>query len=95
MDKQQLLATLETLHSELTGSKKIDATQLDDETRKQLQTITADIQQLLGQSETVSRAEVEPVTASIQDMILQFETEHPSLTAALNRIASGLSNLGI
>lgn len=95
MDKQQLLATLETLHTELAGAEKIEAKQLDDETRKQLQTITADIQQLLGQSEAVSRAELEPVTASIQDMILQFETEHPSLTSALNRIASGLSNLGI
>ncbi len=95
MNKQQLLTTLETLHAELAGAEKIDAKQIDDKTRKQLQTVTADIQQLLDQSEAVSRAEVEPVAASIHDLVLQFETEHPSLTSTLNRIASGLSNLGI
>ena len=84
MDKQHLLTTLETLHAEL-----ISAEQVDDETQKQLQAVTDDIQRLLGKGNAISREEMEPVNASIRDLLLKFETEHPSLTSVLNRIASG------
>ena len=90
MDKQQLLSALESLHAELA-----DADQIDTETRERLETVTGDVQRLLGQDAEPSREEVEPLSDSLQDMVLRFEADHPSLTSLLNRIASGLSNLGI
>lgn len=85
-----MLTTLETLHAELAGAEEVDA-----ETRERLRVVTDDIQRLLGQDAELSREEVEPLSASIHDLVLRFETDYPSLTSVLNRVASGLSNLGI
>jgi len=90
MDKQQILSILENLQNELSGVQHVDT-----DKQQKLQTIAADIQQLLTQDGDLSSAEIDPVHASIQDLLLHFESEHPSLTAALNQVAAGLSNLGI
>ena len=90
MDKQQILSVLEKLQTELSSVQEVDV-----DKQQKLQTIATDIQQLLTQEEDPSSEQVDPVHASIQDLLLQFESEHPSLTAALNQVAAGLSNLGI
>ncbi|MEO2046765.1 MAG: DUF4404 family protein [Pirellulales bacterium] len=90
MDKQQILSVLEKLQTELSSVQEVD-----DDKQQKLQSIAKDIQQLLTQEEDLSSAQVDPVHASIQYLLLQFESEHPSLTAALNQVAAGLSNLGI
>jgi hypothetical protein len=90
MDKQQILSVLEKLQTELSSVQEVDV-----DKQQKLQTIATDIQQLLTQEEDPSSAQVDPVHARIQDLLLQFESEHPSLTAALNQVAAGLSNLGI
>jgi predicted component of type VI protein secretion system len=90
MDKQQILSVLEKLQTELSSVQEVD-----DDKQQKLQSIATDIQQLLTQEENPSSEQVDPVNASIQDLLLQFESEHPSLTAALNQVAAGLSNLGI
>lgn len=90
MDKQQILSVLAKLQTELSSIQEVDV-----DKQQKLQTIATDIQQLLTQEGDPSRAEIDPVHASIQDLLLQFESEHPSLTAALNQVAAGLSNLGI
>ena len=90
MDKQQILSVLEKLQTELSSVQEVDV-----DKQQKLQTIATDIQQLLTQEEDPSSEQVDPVRASIQDLLLQFESEHPSLTAALNQVAAGLSNLGI
>lgn len=90
MDKQQILSVLEKLQTELSSVQEVDV-----DKQQKLQTIATDIQQLLTQEEDPSSAQVDPVHERIQDLLLQFESEHPSLTAALNQVAAGLSNLGI
>ncbi len=90
MDKQQILSALEKLQTELAGIQEVG-----EERQQQLQTISANIQALLTQEEDVSSEQIDPVHASIQKLLLQFESEHPSLTSALNQVAAGLSNLGI
>jgi two-component sensor histidine kinase len=90
MDKQQILSSLEKLQTELAGIQEVGT-----DKQQKLQAIAENIQQLLTQEEDVSSAQVGPVHASIQDLLLQFESEHPSLAAALNQVAAGLSNLGI
>ena len=90
MDKQHLLATVETLHEELASSEQLDA-----DMRAQLETLAEDIQRLLEQKEEESAEHVGPLSARVQDLVLRFETEHPRLSAVLNQVADGLANLGI
>ncbi len=90
MPKKELLEKLAKVHSELA-----DADSIDDDTRQRLSKLTDEIQQLLEKDESESADETEPLREQVHDVMLQFETEHPQLTAALNRVATALSNLGI
>ena len=90
MEKQQLQETLAALHGELS-----DRERLDDETRQLLKTFADDINRFLDDSTESAPEEVEPLSEQVQDLLLKFETDHPELTAALNRVASALANLGI
>ena len=90
MEKRQLQETLAALHGELSDREK-----LDDDTRQLLKTFADDINRFLDDSTESSAEEVEPLSEQVQDLLLKFETDHPELTAALNRVASALANLGI
>ena len=90
MDKQHLQDSLAQLHGALSEQGEIDQ-----DTRDLLKTVAADIDRLLDDSSENTSEDVEPVSAQVQDLLLKFETDHPELTAALNRVASALANLGI
>ena len=90
MEKQQLQESLNALHSELS-----DRTKIDDDTRALLKALSSDIDRLLDNSTENTPDDVEPVSEQVQDLVLKFEADYPELTAALNRIASALANMGI
>ena len=90
MEKQPLQESLTALHDQLSQRD-----QIDDGTRSLLQTLAGDIDRLLDDSTENTPQDVEPVNEQVQDLVLKFETEHPELTAVLNRVASALANMGI
>ena len=90
MEKKQLQESLNALHGELS-----DRDAIDDKTRALLKTLSEDIDRLLDDSTENTREDVEPVSDQVQDLVLKFEADHPELTAALNRVASALANMGI
>ena len=90
MEKQQLQESLAALHSALSNRE-----QIDDDTKGLLSTLSNDIDRLLDDSTENSPEDVQPVTEQVDGLLLKFEAEHPDLTAALNRVASALANMGI
>lgn len=90
MEKQQLQESLAALHAALSHREVID-----DDTRSLLSVLNDDIDRLLDDSTENSVEDVEPVTEQVDNLLLKFEAEHPDLTAALNRVASALANMGI
>lgn len=90
MEKKHLQESLNALHGELSDREAID-----DKTRALLQALAKDIDRLLDDSTENTPEDFEPVSDQVQNLVLKFETEHPELTAALNRIASALANMGI
>lgn len=87
MEKQHLLNTLEKLHEELAGMERVD-----DQVRERLATLTADINNVLSDSED---AEDDSLTGRVEEAVQEFGAEHPRLAAALNQVSSALANLGI
>ena len=89
MPETQLRTTLEELHQELESAESVD-----EDARALLVEVLGDIQALLDRSDGESDRD-----ASLGDRLAEatrrFEESHPSLTAAVNRVASALSNLGI
>lgn len=90
MEKQQLRDTLAELHGKLSDQEKID-----DHTRQLLKKFADDINRLLDEDDTTAAEEVDSPSDQVQDLVLKFETDHPQLTAALNRVATALANMGI
>jgi hypothetical protein len=90
MVKSQLRESLNELHDSLRN-----AGPLDEETKRQMQTLIADLQRLVGQPGELSSSDVEPVSGNLQELLLHFETEHPQISGILGRLASSLANLGI
>ena len=90
MEKKQLQESLNALHGELS-----DRDAIDDKTRALLKTLSEDIDRLLDDSTENTREDVETVSDQVHDLVLKFEADHPELTAALNRVASALANMGI
>jgi hypothetical protein len=90
MVKNQLRETLSELHDSLANSGP-----LDEETKRLMQTLIADLQRLVGQPGDLSASDVEPVTSDLHELLLRFETEHPQISGILGRLASSLANLGI
>lgn len=90
MEEPELRKTLAALHGELG-----DRSQVDPDTRAMLKTLTEDIHRLLDSPESGTAEDVNPLTERTQDLVLKFGSEHPQLAAALNRVATALSNMGI
>jgi uncharacterized protein involved in exopolysaccharide biosynthesis len=90
MEESELRNTLAALHGELT-----DRAEVDDPTRALLKALTDDIRRLLDSERPSSTQQEEPLSAQVHDLMRKFEADHPELTAALNRIASALANMGI
>lgn len=88
MERRRLRETLEELHGELERSDSLDA-----ESRALLEEVMGDIH------EALERSGGDPDNPSLIDRLReaahQFEESHPTVTAAVGRVADALSNLGI
>lgn len=92
MNRDELLNTLKTLHTQLSGAGDIDA-----ETQKMLQTVTSDIQNLLKAGSAGQGADESGKSLSdrLRDTLIEFEARHPHVGGLLERITDGLASMGI
>ena len=90
MDKSRVLEALKTLRAELA-----DAEDLDESSRAELERVTDDIEKQVKRDEPLPGAEKESLTGRLQEALREFEAEHPTITGAVNQVASALANLGI
>jgi hypothetical protein len=89
MSREELRSTLTSLHETLNETSDVD-----DEMRQLLLSITADIQHLLVDDSAI----VEPddsLTERIADISRDFDAHHPMIGGLLQRLSDGLANLGI
>jgi hypothetical protein len=87
VEKERLKQDLQRLREEL---ERNDA--LDPAARERLEAVTRDIETLLaGKSDSEKETLVDRLRASAD----HFEESHPTLTAAVGRIADALAALGI
>jgi hypothetical protein len=93
MERQRLVDMLQQLHAELAKAEGADP-----ETLSLLQTLTGDIQRVLGKRTGGGQElteEAEPVASGLQNLLLKFEAEHPELAATIGKIADSLAAMGI
>ena len=89
MSREALRTTLASLHETLNETSDVD-----DDTRELLSSITTDIQRLLSDDGSV----VEPddsLTERIADISRDFDAHHLMIGGLLQRLSDGLANLGI
>ncbi len=84
MSKQSLHEALARLHSELQAAPR-----LDDESRRLLQEIAADLDRAGGGSGDTGHA------PRLEALAVRFEAGHPSLAARLRGIADALARVGL
>jgi len=89
MSREELRNTLASLHETLNETSDVD-----DETRALLASVTADIQRLLVDDGSVIEPDAS-LTERIADMSRDFDAHHPIIGGLLNRLSDGLANLGI
>ncbi|HOO77700.1 MAG TPA: DUF4404 family protein [bacterium] len=89
MKHEELNRRLEDLHRELAGSAE-----LDEETRKNVQTLMGDISRLMDGNARNDGGGGSPIEA-VESQIRALEVQHPKLAAALGRIVDMLSGMGI
>ncbi len=88
--KKQLREHLEQLQSELAG-----AAALDEESKKLIDSVLQDVQELLDHTESATSHEPHGLAERLRDATRQFEESHPTLSAAVGRVMDTLTNLGI
>lgn len=97
MNREELTALLQKLHTELAARPQVDAS-----TRKALQTLDTDIQRALAQSG--EQAANDPQGASdeqgdinvlAQTLEAKLETDHPVLVGTLRDLMDRLGKMGI
>jgi hypothetical protein len=86
MNDSELRSLLTQLHARLGN-----ASSLDEEDRRLLVTVLADIEQLLARSPTAPPAD----TSGIDSLAVKFEADHPALAETLRRVADTLGKAGI
>ncbi len=89
MVKKRLKATLDELRDAVAGEV------LDDQTRAQLEQVTAELEQLVERPEPLSQEEAQAASKRLNELLMEFEANHPKLTTAMQVIADGLAALGI
>jgi hypothetical protein len=89
MNKHRLQGVLQDLHAEL-GQTEV----LSEDERVLLRHVNEDVEKVLARSDDASRHE-ESLGHRLQESIALFETSHPSLSVAMQRVLDGLSQSGI
>ncbi len=91
MNREEMLQTLQTLHSELSTTGSIDS-----ETREMLQTLTDDILRVLTENaEEPGDDTQKPLSERLRETAIDFEVRHPIIGGLLERLTDGLANMGI
>ena len=89
MSREELRNTLASLHETLNETSDVD-----DDTRELLASVTADIQRLLVDDGSAVEAD-DSLSERIADMSRDFDAHHPMIGGLLQRLSDGLANLGI
>jgi hypothetical protein len=87
MPRHALHETLEQLHDELEQTRS-----LDPDSRAQLEELLVEIRALLDRSGGGDHASF---VERLRQATRHFEESHPTLTAAVGRVADALANMGI
>ena len=87
-EQQRLRQMLEQLHAELQRSHG-----LDQRSRERLDSALSDIEDLLTRAK--GGTPPESIMERLREAIGVFEQTHPTLTAAIGRLADTLANIGI
>jgi hypothetical protein len=93
MPEKRLREELSHLHEELERASRVDAP-----SRELLESLLRDILRLLDSTPEERDAEGdsdESLAERVGDAVRHFEESHPTLSVAVGRIATALSNLGI
>lgn len=90
MDDQKLQSLLEGLQQQIK-----DAGELDDQGRRLLKDIDADIHELLRTPNPGSLQDGASVLRRLEAAIEHLEASHPDLTMALSSLLAALNNAGI
>ena len=90
MPETRLRTTLEELQRTLEEPDAVDA-----ESRQLLGELMEDIQTVLARAPEEREDSDPSLLDRLAEMARRFEKSHPSLTAAVGRVANALSNLGI
>jgi hypothetical protein len=89
MEQHELLNTLKAVHAQLNQSGEIDP-----ETQRLLQTVTADIQKALD-AKSGAEGPDDSLAERIRTSLIEFEVRHPTLGGLLESMTDGLSSIGI
>lgn len=96
MNREELTALLQKLHAELAARPQVDAS-----TREALQTLDADIQRVLAQSDEQAANDPQAsddqgdINALAQTLEAKLETDHPVLVGTLRDLMDRLGKMGI
>ncbi|MBU0917724.1 MULTISPECIES: DUF4404 family protein [Aquabacterium] len=96
MNREELTALLQKLHTELAARPQVDAS-----TRQALQTLDTDIQRVLAQAgeqaanDPQSTADQDDINALAQTLEAKLETDHPVLIGTLRDLMDRLGKMGI
>ena len=89
MVRDELRNALEGLHAQLGETSDVD-----DDTRQLLISVTADIERVLADDSPSPEVD-ESLTQRLEDAMRQFDADHPMIGGLLQRLSDGLANLGI
>ncbi len=96
MNREELTALLQKLHTELAARPQVDAS-----TREALQTLDADIQRVLAQSSEQAANDPQAsddqgdINVLAQTLEAKLETDHPVLVGTLRDLMDRLGKMGI
>lgn len=87
MDRDRLRTLLKSLHKELGNARAVD-----EESRRLLNTVMADIGRVLQQP--AGRASG-PVSGRLEALVVHFEADHPAVAGAMRQLIDALAKAGI
>ena len=91
MNREELTALLQKLHTELAARPQVEAS-----TREALQTLDTDIQRVLAQSSEQAASEDQgDINVLAQTLEAKLETDHPVLVGTLRDLMDRLGKMGI
>ena len=88
MPERALQQTLQELHQRLSSEEALDA-ELRDELRRTMEEIGRRLEDEKGDGLDA------PLLERVRELVLRFESEHPTVAEAVERVTNALSRLGI